>query len=137
VAQLGGDSVPAIGWALGEERLVEIMRLQGLVTDEGRPDVYLVLAGEAAEAAGLGLAESLRDAVPGLKVEVNCGGGSFKSQMKRADKSGARFAVILGDNEIASGTAALKSLRDDSGQRTVAQAALAQELAASRDSAAA
>jgi histidyl-tRNA synthetase len=131
VAQLGGDAVPAIGWALGEERLVEIMRLQGLVTAEGRPDVYLVLAGETAEAAGLGLAEHLRDAVAGLKVEVNCGGGSFKSQMKRADKSGARFAVILGDNEIAGGTAALKSLRDDSGQRTVAQAALAEELATS------
>ncbi|HEX7375330.1 MAG TPA: histidine--tRNA ligase [Steroidobacteraceae bacterium] len=136
VAQLGGDAVPAIGWALGEERLVEIMRLQGLVSAEGRPDVYLVLAGDAAEAAGLGLAERLRDAVAGLRVEVNCGGGSFKSQMKRADKSGARFAVILGDNEIAGGTAALKSLRDDSGQRTVAQAALAQELAASLDGAA-
>ena len=137
VAQLGGDAVPAIGWALGEERLVEIMRLQGLVGAEGRPDVYLVLAGEAAEAAGLGIAEQLRDAVAGLKVEVNCGGGSFKSQMKRADKSGARFAVILGDNEIAGGTAALKSLRDDLGQRTVAQSALAQELAAALASASA
>ena len=130
VAQLGGESVPAIGWALGEERLVEIMRLQGLVGAEGRPDVYFVLAGEAAEAAGLGLAERVRDAVPGLRVEVNGGGGSFKSQMKRADKSGARYAVILGDNEVAGGTAALKSLRDDGGQRTLAQSDLAQELSA-------
>jgi histidyl-tRNA synthetase len=128
VAQLGGDTVPAIGWALGEERIVEIMRLQGLVTAEGQPEVYLVLAGEAAEAAGLRLAEQLRDDVPGLKVEVNCGGGSFKSQMKRADKSGARFAVILGDNEAARGTAALKSLRGDSGQREIAQADLGNEL---------
>jgi histidyl-tRNA synthetase len=128
VAQLGGGPTPAIGWALGEERIVEIMRLQGLVTAVGKPDVYLVLAGEAAEAAGLGVAERLRDAVPGLKVEVNCGGGSFKSQMKRADKSGARFAVILGDNEAALGTAALKSLRDDSGQREIAQADLGNEL---------
>jgi len=128
VAQLGGDAVPAIGWALGEERIVEIMRQQGLVTDEGRPDVYLVLAGDAAEAIGLGLAEKLRDAGPGLKVEANCGGGSFKSQMKRADRSGARYAVILGDNEAARGTAALKSLRDASGQREVALAELAVEL---------
>ncbi len=130
VAQLGGESVPAIGWALGEERLVEIMRLQGLIGAEGRPDVYFVLAGEAAEAAGLGLAERVRDAVPGLRVEVNGGGGSFKSQMKRADKSGARYAVILGDNEVAGGTVALKSLRDDGGQRTLAQSDLAQELSA-------
>ena len=128
VAQLGGESVPAIGWALGEERLVEIMRLQGLVGAAGQPEVYLVLAGDAAEAIGLGLAERLRDAVPGLRIEANCGGGSFKSQMKRADKSGARYAVILGDNEVAGGTAALKSLRDDGGQRAVAQAELATEL---------
>ena len=128
VAQLGGEPVPAIGWALGQERLVEIMRLQGLVGAAGQPEVYLVLAGDAAEAIGLGLAERLRDAVPGLRIEANCGGGSFKSQMKRADKSGARFAVILGDNEVAGGTAALKSLRDDGGQRAVAQAELATEL---------
>jgi histidyl-tRNA synthetase len=128
VAQLGGDAVPAVGWAMGEERIVEIMRLQGLVMDEGKPDVYLVLAGDAAEALGLDLAEKLRDAGSGLKVEANCGGGSFKSQMKRADRSGARYAVILGDNEAARGTAALKSLRDDSGQREVALADLAEEL---------
>jgi histidyl-tRNA synthetase len=128
VAQLGGDAVPAIGWAMGEERVVEIMRLQGLVADAGRPDVYLVLAGDAAESIGLDLAEKLRDAGSGLRVEANCGGGSFKSQMKRADKSGARFAVILGDNEVAKRTAALKSLRDETGQREVALADLAGEL---------
>ena len=111
VAQLGGDPVPAIGWALGEERIVELMRLQGLVTDEGSPDVYLVLAGDAAEAAGVGLAERIRDAAPGLRVEANCGGGSFKSQLKRADKSGARYAVIVGDDEAARQVAALKPLR--------------------------
>ena len=137
VAQLGGDAVPAIGWALGEERIVEIMRLQGLVAGEGRPDVYLVLAGDAAEALGLGLAEQLRDAVPGLKVEANCGGGSFKTQMKRADRSGARYAVILGDNEVAGRKAALKSLRDELGQREVALADLAEELTRTLRSAAA
>jgi histidyl-tRNA synthetase len=128
VAQLGGDPVPAIGWALGEERIVEIMRLQQLVTAEARPDVYLVLAGAAAEALGLALAEKLRDALPGLKVEANCGGGSFKSQMKRADRSGARYAVIVGDEEAARQVAALKSLRDAGGQREVALADLGNEL---------
>jgi histidyl-tRNA synthetase len=128
VAQLGGDPVPAIGWALGEERIVEIMRVQQLVTTEGQPDVYLVLAGAAAEALGLGLAEQLRDTLPGLKVEANCGGGSFKSQMKRADRSGARYAVIVGDDEAARRTAALKSLRDATGQREVALADLGTEL---------
>jgi histidyl-tRNA synthetase len=135
VAQLGGDPVPAIGWALGEERIVELMRLQGLVTDEGSPDVYIVLAGDAAEAAGVGLAERIRDATPGLRVETNCGGGSFKSQLKRADKSGARYAVIVGDDEAARQVAALKPLRDaEAAQREVSfadlPAALGRELQA-------
>lgn len=129
VAQLGGEPTPAIGWALGEERIVELMRLQGLVGDEGRPDVYLVLAGAAAEAVGLGLAERLRDATPPLRVEVNCGGGSFKSQLKRADKSGARYAVIVGDDEAARRVAAVKALRSEEGQREVAFDALATDLA--------
>jgi histidyl-tRNA synthetase len=120
VAQLGGDAVPAIGWALGEERIVELMRLQGLVTDEGSPDVYVVLAGDAAEAAGVGLAERIRDAAPGLRVETNGGGGSFKSQLKRADKSGARYAVIVGDDEAARRVAQLKPLRGtETAQREV------------------
>src|SRR5512139_2816150 len=135
VAQLGGDPVPAIGWALGEERIVELMRLQGLVTDEGSPDVYIVLAGDAAEAAGVGLAERIRDATPGLRVETNCGGGSFKSQLKRADKSGARYAVIVGDDEAARQVAALKPLRGaEAAQREVSfadlPAALGRELQA-------
>jgi histidyl-tRNA synthetase len=129
VAQLGGDPVPAIGWALGEERIVELMRLQGLATDGAAPDVYLVLAGAAAEAAGLPLAESLRDAVPGLRIETNCGGGSFKSQLKRADRSGARCAIIIGDDEAARQVATLKLLREDAGQRQVPLAGLAAELA--------
>jgi len=128
VAQLGGEPTPAVGWALGEERIVELMRLQGLVGDEGRPDVYLVLAGAAAEALGLGLAERLRDAAPGLRVEVNCGGGGFKSQLKRADKSGASCAVIVGDDEAARGVAAVKPLRSDAGQRQVPVGELPAEL---------
>jgi histidyl-tRNA synthetase len=134
VAQLGGESVPAIGWALGEERIVELMRVKQLVGDQSAPDVYLVLAGAAAEAMGLKLAEDLRDAVPGLKVETNCGGGGFKSQLKRADRSGARLAVILGDEEMARGVAAVKALRDESGQREVPLATLAVELAHTMES---
>ena len=129
VAQLGGAPTPAIGWALGEERIVELMRLRQQGGLESAPDVYLVLAGAAAEALGLKLAEDLRDAVAGLKVETNCGGGSFKSQLKRADRSGARYAVILGDEEMARGVAAVKALRDESGQREVSLAGLAAELA--------
>ena len=129
VEQLGGEPTPAIGWALGEERIVELMRLQGVAVDEGRPDAYLVLAGAAAEAAGPALAERLRDVVPGLRVEANCGGGSFKSQLKRADRSGARFAIIVGDDEVARGVATLKPLRSDAGQRQVSFDALPAELA--------
>jgi histidyl-tRNA synthetase len=128
VAQLGGEPTPAIGWALGEERIVELMRLQGLVGNEGRPDVYLVLAGSAAEAVGLNLAERLRDAGGGLRIEANCGGGSFKSQLKRADKSGARYAVIVGDDEAARRVAAVKPLRGEGEQREVAFDDLAEQL---------
>jgi len=119
VAQLGGDPVPAIGWALGEERIVELMRLQQRAPAGTNAEVYLVLAGEAAERAGLRLAERLRDAMPALRVETNCGGGSFKSQLKRADRSGARLAVILGDDEVGRGVATIKSLREDGAQRQV------------------
>ncbi len=119
VAQLGGEPVPAIGWALGEERIVELMRLQGLAGAGSALDVYLALAGDAAERAGLQLAERLRDALPGLRIETNCGGGSFKSQLKRADRSGARVALILGDDELARGVATLKPLREETGQHQV------------------
>ena len=129
VAQLGGTPAPAIGWALGEERIVELMRLQQRAGSEATPHVYLALAGPAAEAAGLQLAEALRDAVPGLRIETNCGGGGFKSQLKRADRSGASHAVILGDDEMAQQHATVKPLREESGQRQVPLAGLAAELA--------
>jgi histidyl-tRNA synthetase len=119
VAQLGGEPVPAIGWALGEERVVELMRLQGQAGAESAVDVYLALAGAAAERTGLQLAERLRDALPGLRIETNCGGGSFKSQLKRADRSGARLALILGDDELARGVATVKPLRETTEQHQV------------------
>jgi histidyl-tRNA synthetase len=92
--------------------------------------VYLALAGVSAEAAGLRLAESLRDAVPGLRIETHCGGGSFKSQLKRADRSGARVAVIIGDDEASRRVAAVKALRGrEAAQREVSFDELAAELA--------
>jgi histidyl-tRNA synthetase len=129
VAQLGGGPVPAIGWALGEERVVELLRLQGRAGDESAADVYIVVGGAAAEATGLQVAEQLRDTLPGVRIETNCGGGSFKSQLKRADRSGAGYAIILGDEELARGVVGLKPLREEAGQAEVAVADLAPELA--------
>ena len=130
VTQLGGEPTPAMGWALGQERIVELMRVQGMIAPAATPDVYFVIAGERAEAAGLGLAEQLRDAVPGIRIETNCGGGSFKSQLKRADKSGARYAIILGESETERRLAGLKSLRVEQPQVELAWDALGSELKA-------
>jgi histidyl-tRNA synthetase len=129
VTQLGGDATPAIGWALGEERIVELMKLQAVEQIESiSPDVVLVAVGEKSQSASLGLAERLRDSIPLLRLETLCGGGSFKSQLKRADKSGARFAVILGDNETERGVAGLKSLRVEMPQQEIAWDNLASAL---------
>ncbi|MEZ5479770.1 MAG: histidine--tRNA ligase [Thiolinea sp.] len=131
VEQLGGKPTEGCGFAMGTERLLELMQAQGLEQAGASPDVYLILAGERAVLRGLALAEELRTALPGLKLLSNAGGGSFKSQMKRADKSGARWALILGDNELEQGQIGLKALREaDSEQRTLALEGLAQQLAA-------
>jgi histidyl-tRNA synthetase len=92
------------------------------------PAVYLLLAGAAAEQSGISLAERLRDELPGHGIETNCGGGSIKSQMKRADRSGALFALILGDDELARGVVAIKELRGDGAQDEVPLAGVAAEL---------
>lgn len=119
VAQLGGPPTPAIGWALGMERVVLLMQAVEAAAPDLNPDVYLVLAGAAAMSAGLSLAERLRDRCPGLRLETDLAGGSFKSQFKRADKSGARFAAVLGEDELAQGIVSLKPLRGDGEQVTV------------------
>ncbi len=111
VGQLGGASTPGIGWAMGQERIVMMLAKQGLATERGRPQVYLVLVGEQTELAGFRLAERLREASPGLRLQINLGGGNFKTQFKRADKSGARFALVLGDDEVVRGVVAVKDLR--------------------------
>ena len=128
VAQLGGKGTPAVGWALGEERLVELLKVQKGETMAVAPDVYFVVAGEKAEAAGLMIAEKLRSDVPGLKLETNCGGGSFKSQLKRADNSGARFALVLGDGEADKQVVGFKSLRVEAPQAEIPWNEIATEL---------
>lgn len=128
VVQLGGDETPAMGWALGEERLVGLMQLQGIAPQSVQPDVYLVLVGDRAEQEGFDLGERLRNTIPGLRLETNCGGGSFKSQLKRADKSGARYALIVGDSETDKQVAGLKNLRTDEPQTDIAWDALDEAL---------
>jgi len=119
VEHLGGKPVPAIGWAIGLERLVELCKLAGDVPSAPPLDAYLVAVGEDAARQALILAERLRNQSPALSIEVNSGGGSFKSQFKRADKSGARVALILGETELASGLIGIKPLRNDEEQQNV------------------
>jgi histidyl-tRNA synthetase len=116
VAQLGGVDTPGIGWAMGQERIVMLLQKQNLPLPKGRPQVYLVMVGERAELPGLKLAEQLRDAWPELALQINLGGGSFKTQFKRADKSGADYALVLGDDEVARGVVAVKALRRELAQ---------------------
>jgi len=120
VAQLGGQPTPAIGWALGLERVTELLRVTGAPAAGTPPDVYVVLAGDSAEAAGLALVEQWRDSLPGRRLVAHLGGGSFKSQLKRADRSGASLAVIIGDAEVAAARAAIKPLRSDAPQQDCA-----------------
>jgi histidyl-tRNA synthetase len=119
VEHLGGRATPAIGWAIGMERLVELVRMADKLKPHVGPDVYLVAVGDAAAVQSFRLAEQMRDEAPGLAIEVNSGGGSFKSQFKRADKSGAALALILGADELESKTLGIKSLRSDAEQQSV------------------
>ena len=130
VEQLGGTPTPAIGCAIGMERLVELYRVCGGAGEARMADVYIVAVGEAALAAALPLAEGLRDAHPGLAVETHCGGGGFKAQMRRADASGAKVALIIGEEEAAAGTVAVKPLREEREQVSVPVAGAFAALAA-------
>ena len=115
-AHLGGEPTPAIGLAMGIERVVGLMIAAANPVPEMAPEVYIVASGERAEREALRLAERLRDALPGRGVLLNLGGGNFKAQFRRADRSGARLAVILGDDELDRGVAAVKTLRSEAGQ---------------------
>lgn len=114
----GGKPWPGIGFAMGQERLVELIREHSQLEPEA-PDIYLVMVGEETTSRGLVLAETLRHTVPGLSVQANLGGGSFKAQFKRADRSGAKLALILGEAELASNEVSLKALRAEGEQQRV------------------
>ncbi|HEV2269781.1 MAG TPA: histidine--tRNA ligase [Steroidobacteraceae bacterium] len=116
IAQLGGESTPGVGFAMGMERVVDLLVQAGKVAQGHAADVYVVVSGARASAAGLGLVERLRDELPARRFDLNLGGGNFKAQFRRADRSGAALAVILGDDELARGVAAVKPLRNEAGQ---------------------
>ena len=117
IEQLGGKPAPACGFAMGIERLLALLEIEGVQPATYAPDVYLVHAGEAAAAWAWQVARSLRG--QDIAVAMHAGGGSFKSQMKKADASGARYAVVIGDNEAADGKLVLKPLREASEQATL------------------
>jgi histidyl-tRNA synthetase len=115
----GGKPWPGVGFAMGQERLVELMRSQA-EPEINTPHVYLIMSGEGTTAGGLGLAESLREHIAGIRVQSNLGGGSFKSQFKRADRSGAPLALVLGEDELRQGQVTIKHLRCDREQENIA-----------------
>lgn len=130
IEQMGGRATPGVGFAMGIERLILMLETLDQVPAElsRQIDVYFCAFGEASELAALALAEQLRDAQPELRIQVNAGGGSFKSQFKKADRSGALYALILGENELESRTIAIKPLRTDAEQQSVAWDALNEHL---------
>ena len=124
VEQLGGKPSPGVGFAMGLDRL-SLMLAEKMESSKDA-DVYVVSQGNAARATALRLAESIRDQLSGKKVVVHCGDGKFKSQMKKADASGADLALVLGEDEVAAGTVSIKLLREGGEQSTISQETLAQ-----------
>ena len=120
VEKLGGRATPAIGWAMGMERFAALFEACGGRAPAAGTDVYVAALGVGTLQRAFALAETLRDAIDGIRVEVNLGGGSFKSQMKRADRSGAAFALIIGESELAGNRVGLKPLRSAEEQSDVA-----------------
>jgi len=112
IEQLGGKPNHAVGFAMGMERLLALMETLNLVPQDKAMDAYMVRLGDKAERQGLRFAEKLRDVIPTLKLQVNMDGGNFKNQFKKADKSGADFAIILGEDEVNRGEVGIKPLRN-------------------------
>jgi len=129
VGKLGGRPTPAVGWAMGIERFVALFEACGGEAPDSDADVFLVAVGEGTFERAFGLAETLRDTVAGIRVEVNLGGGSFKSQMKRANNSNAEFALILGEQEMVEERIGIKPLRTREEQYSVGLDELATMLA--------
>ena len=129
VEKLGGRATAAIGWAMGIERFVALYEACGGEAPLSNADVFIAALGTGTLERAFALAEELRDSIDGIQVEMNLGGGSFKSQMKRADKSGAEFALILGEQELADGRIGFKPMRSTEEQTSVALDDLAATLA--------
>ena len=119
ISELGGQATPAIGCAIGLERLIELVDLLDQNQQNDPPKIYIVAVGALAEGQGLILAEELRDTYQNFSIEMNLGGGSFKQQFKRADKAGADIALIIGEDEIADNTVGIKSMQSGDQQESV------------------
>ena len=128
VEQLGGKDVCGIGCAIGMERLTELVEVSVEKAENSQPKIYIVAVGEGAEIHASIMAETIRDENQNYAVEVNMDGGSFKQQFRRADKSGAELAIIVGEQEIEQGTVSLKPLKSDGEQKTVKQEELIGQL---------
>ncbi len=120
VAEIGGPPTPAVGFSIGLERVLELLRAAGRSGAEERPEVFLAAVGERARRHAHALAERLRDRLAALRLVVDAGEGSFKAKLRRADRSGARLALVLGDSEVESGCIGVKPLRGAGEQRSVA-----------------
>ena len=136
VEKLGGRATPAVGWAMGIERFVALFEACGGKAPDTGADVYIVAVGEGTLQRAVGLAEQLRDAIAGIRVELNLGGGSFKSQMKRADNSNAAFALIRGERELSEGRVGLKPMHTREEQTSTSLEDVASVLARKLDKAA-
>ncbi|MET0107819.1 MAG: histidine--tRNA ligase [Candidatus Thiodiazotropha sp.] len=129
VGQLGGRATPAVGFAMGLERLIAMLETLDLNEQLPVPDVYLVMMGDRASREGVLLAERLRSALPTLRLISHCGGGTFKNQLKKADRSQARYALVLGEDEVARREIGLKPLRSEGKQEQIALSQLETRLA--------
>ena len=128
VEQLGGRTTPACGFAIGVERICALLEAAPPATLREGVDVYVVAVGEGMSARGVVLAEELRDQLPDYAIMAHCGGGGFKAQFRKADRSGARFAIVVGESELARGEVGIKALREDAEQQQVPLAGLANAL---------
>ena len=126
VEQLGSKPTPACGFGMGLERVLNLMEAQDILATQKAPEYFFIMAGDHAQITGMQLAEQLRDQIPELRLLCNCGGGSFKAQIKRADKSAARYALIMGEEEVRNHSITIKPLRNrDEAQISIPQDELA------------
>jgi histidyl-tRNA synthetase len=128
IEQLGGEATPAVGFALGVERVVDLIGQAGTLPATRPPAVFVIASGAAAGVAAMQVAEQLREAFPGQGVQLHLGSGNFKAQFRRADRSGACLAVILGDAELGRGVVSVKPLRREAGQSECSLADLAPQV---------